>query len=264
MQQVNRAYDVLSDPMKRKLYDRYGLEALELYENKTITEDAWNLLFMFATQRFTAFIGCLCVFIFTLALLSPIFIGLRLDDTIEWSWFLSTFPLYVLEFIGFLFVLVIVSLGLYFREEDNSETDIEEAFLHENKKKKITLKEILAILPKISIILLLILFQVLLCAQLDGIINWNWWFIFSPLILMELVFIAIQLPDVSYSQYQLRQTGELPFVQFYCHLSYIGFILHFYYTEILFLCCTLLFTMNLQYAPETSEGNYFFLLLLIY
>jgi len=257
MQQVNRAFAVLSDPMKKKLYDRYGPEAVVLYENKTITENMWRFIFILVNQRFTAFVGCSCFLLFSVILLAPLFIGLKLDETITWSWFLVLSPLFVLEILVFLFTLSMVILDAYFRDIEESSGESENNFLEEDKKQKLSPTQVIKGLLVLLVVGLVIGFTVLLCFQLDEIVDWSWWIIFSPLLAAEVLFILLQLPAHSYSNYSMRQmTSDDPFPQFYCKLHYPGYLLRNLYVELIIFCFTILVAMNLEYSPS-AEGNYF-------
>lgn len=261
MQQVNRAYEVLSDPMKKKLYDRYGSEVLGLYENKTITEDLWKLIFVLVNQKFTAFVGCVCVILFTSIVLCPIFIGLRLDGSITWSWFLVLFPLYIVEIFIVIINLFIIMLKFYFPDDDAEDHDqqqdqSEDGFLHEDhefqKSRNLSLSTKISITINISIIVLVLLFQILLCLQLDQSISWSWWIIFCPLLVAELLYFFLHCPNASFASYtetlEIEEIAEL-----YCKLQYIGFVARRLYKEFFILLFTCLVTINLALAPS-NEG----------
>lgn len=267
MQQVNRAFEVLSDPMKKKLYDRYGVEVLTLYENKTITEDLWKLIFVLVNQKFTAFIGILCLVIFSSLVLSPIFIGLRIDNSITWSWFLVLFPLYIVEIFIFSICLFLIVLKLYFNDDDDNnkgddsednpeeqKINTEDGFLHEDeeRKTKISSQAKISAILNCSIIFLIVVFQILLCLQLDQTISWNWWIIFAPLLLAEIIYTILVIPNATYNSYKkILQVHEIS--EFYCSLRYFGFILRRFYKEFFVIASTILIAWNLSLAPD-EEG----------
>lgn len=281
MQQINRAFEVLSDPMKKKLYDRYGVDALGYYENKTITEGIWNLIFLLGNPKFVSFTGICCCITFSVLMIAPIFIGLKLDNKLEWNWFFVLFPLFYVEFICLSIISIIIILNYKLSEEEEvqgaggptNQPSSEESenfhshsdsFLQEEPKKKIKAKDILQSCKFPFLIVLLMSFELLICLKLEQIIDFNWWIVFLPMLLLQLIYVlTTTLPNIYHQQYKLRQLpeDEIIIVEFYCKLKYIGFILRRTYSDFLIFLFDILLILNLQnYSSPLPSGSLLLLL----
>src|SRR3990167_7724581 len=234
MSEINRAFEVLSDPMKRKIYDRYGLDALTFYENKTIPEEMWKIIFVILNQKFILFVGFFSLVFFALLLLEPILIGLRLDNEITIDWVFILVPLVILEL--FLLILLIISfiftLKFHSEESQSKEPLQKDSFLSEDRKK--ALPKIILFYKVLQPVMLIfiIFFQILLALKLDGILSFSWWIVFSPFFFFQVLNVIYVLPGASYSSYKNRQSPLDPRVHFYCFFCYLGFLLRSFYTEI--------------------------------
>ena len=248
MQEINRAYEVLTHPFKRKLYDKYGVESVALYEGGTIPEMLWKIIFIVSNPKFILLVGLFLVFIFILVLSTPILIGLQLDDEIQLNWTIVFIPLFLIDILIFVLLLVISLINIKLSLNENVEGTVEaDSFLHETPKRKLSFAHILEFISVLPITFLFI-FEVLLALQLDKTIIWSWWIIFAPLLIAQLIVSLQNIPNVFYSRYKVRSS-----TQFYCKLGYIGFIIRHYYTDFLFLLTTLLFTYNLANSPDLSD-----------
>mmetsp|Transcript_12704 Transcript_12704/g.31947 ORF Transcript_12704/g.31947 Transcript_12704/m.31947 type:complete len:419 (+) Transcript_12704:142-1398(+) len=93
---IGYAYKVLSDPDKRQMYDLGGLDQVEQQEgmaNINIDHLLLNVLMWDNGQK----ICFLCGLFFLLmeALVLPLLTALRLDGSLEWSWYGVTAPLWI-------------------------------------------------------------------------------------------------------------------------------------------------------------------------
>lgn len=97
---MKQAYDVLSDPQKREIYDQVGEDGIKLMEDygNMSPEEMSVLLFRsmgaFGTKGKCVLISLVSL-LFAFFLIIPIFWCLRADSTISWDWAVVCIPLWV-------------------------------------------------------------------------------------------------------------------------------------------------------------------------
>lgn len=101
--QVKDAYDVLSDPEKRKTYDKHGVEGLKVKEAME-NMDPSVLLGAFVESGFGTRMAIACSIICCCGILMvfPIFLILKVDGSITWAWPAVFAPLFVCSGTGLL------------------------------------------------------------------------------------------------------------------------------------------------------------------
>ena len=175
---MKRAYDVLSDPQKREIYDRMGEDGVKVMEDigsfsvDEMTEMMTRMLMTSALQG-RCLIWGLYSFVFGWLALIPIFWILRIDETIDWNWATVFVPLWILD--GLLLLMVVCCSGKTPDEEEEHEDG-------DDKKEHKGIPHY----GKIQMGLFL-LFQIFLVLQLDMTIEWNWFVVFCPWMVMEVV-----------------------------------------------------------------------------
>eukprot|EP01060_Flectonema_neradi_P009544 TRINITY_DN1679_c1_g1_i1.p1 TRINITY_DN1679_c1_g1~~TRINITY_DN1679_c1_g1_i1.p1 ORF type:complete len:408 (+),score=21.14 TRINITY_DN1679_c1_g1_i1:61-1284(+) len=167
--EIQAAYDVLKDESKRKIYDRYGDEALRVMNS----DMAGSPLLMGISPQFMALAGCsLLIPLF----LTFLFMSLNVDGTVSWSWSATLIPFWIVAT-----CIVIERL----------------AFLLSQGSISMFRKVVLTFQP-----LLPLIFVLLLALELDGTMH-SWGSTFLPLILfciMELIMISRR----SYRMYESK------------------------------------------------------------
>lgn len=206
---IKEAYDVLSDPKRRQLYDELGASGLKLLDSPHEI-NPMDLVKNFqknSTDR--ASLMLLIFLIFTLLFIFPILIGLKCDNRISAPWIMVWIPAWVLNLmflISALLLFTVPSKGTKVRrtgsmtenmidDDDDADADsIEVPFI-----------------VKISTLvrtILFILIQVFILMKLDEDITFNWGIVFLPWILYEVVISAPLIPLAFFSRIPLHPDEE--------------------------------------------------------
>ncbi|KAI8804791.1 hypothetical protein BJ742DRAFT_822473 [Cladochytrium replicatum] len=202
-QKVQHAYTILSDEKKRRIYDKYGERGVQMTESMGGVPfiDPEALLAM----RWSFFFGTLIVSVFVLF---PIFVALRADSIVTWSWFAVFAPLYAVD-------LVVLSQILRSsppdedeeKEEDEDEEESERTrggsssssalggdiradatSRREAKREKKRIEERNSKIFRTVYTVLCVVVQILLPVKLDGLIGTTSWVaVFAPWFLLEIV-----------------------------------------------------------------------------
>ncbi|KAI8611899.1 hypothetical protein BC830DRAFT_1139239 [Chytriomyces sp. MP71] len=157
-QTVAKAYEVLADEKKRKVYDAYGAEAVDIMDQMPFL-DPGMLLKMQSMFRVGAVLSLVL-------LLFPIFVALKVDGKIAWSWAAVFSPTFAV------LAIVIIVQGL-------SRVDFEDVEQEDKKMTRWTKAY------NILYAVIFSVFDVLVPMRMDGAISWSWAAIFAPWFLLE-------------------------------------------------------------------------------
>ncbi|CEI90399.1 hypothetical protein RMCBS344292_04725 [Rhizopus microsporus] len=165
---VNQAYNILSDPKKRRIYDRYGMAGVNMMD----TMGPGAILLDPEVEAVILTFFCILSLIFVCIIFWLVFICLKVDSSVRWPWSVVFIPLWIIDGL-----ILWMSLH-YFRnsnsmnkhsshvhdDEDEGEEDEEELLLNEGRYKKSIISRCIPLIECV----LIILFQVLVVLYLDG------------------------------------------------------------------------------------------------
>lgn len=172
-QKMKEAYDVLSDPRKRRLYDELGASGLKLIESPSEVNPA-ELIRNFQKNRADRVkIGLVIALVFCIILLEPVLFCLKCDGTINSPWLAIWAPIWGLDFI------FLASAALYLLDKQQRPTE-------EGEEPK----EQVPLLTKLHFAFQTVLFvlaQIFILMRLDVEIRWNMFAVFAPWFAWEFV-----------------------------------------------------------------------------
>eukprot|EP01064_Diplonema_japonicum_P018391 TRINITY_DN2707_c0_g5_i1.p1 TRINITY_DN2707_c0_g5~~TRINITY_DN2707_c0_g5_i1.p1 ORF type:complete len:430 (+),score=51.25 TRINITY_DN2707_c0_g5_i1:55-1344(+) len=223
-QEIQAAYEVLSDDAKRSLYDRYGENGLKLAAQggaeQLVTLDPAIILCVFAS-------------ILVPLILCLIFLTLRVDDKVSWSWGTTFTPVWIME--GFVMCfqsIVVIRICLYPEQEDEPD---------EPRVSKLRTR--IAAGMQFIRISCFVVWSILLSLRLDEHYHWEWKNVFIPVYLF-IVFDTINgiyvLTKSNYV-YRCTQTGTEA-----SRVGYIQHVVHGVTTLIRFPLFIMLMVMKLD------------------
>nr|CCA14392.1 conserved hypothetical protein [Albugo laibachii Nc14] len=179
------AYDVLSDPKKREIYDRMGEDGVKLMENAGNLSPEEMLAALFGSLNAVGVKGkcLLMLFIasfFSFFLIIPIFWCLRVNHTVSWDWVVVFIPMWILDSIYY----CCLGCSYLVPDEEDGETPTKAP-----KSKVFKLYKFLKSL-------LLLVLQIFIAMKLNENIEWSVkevfipYFVYDGLTLMELVIVG--------------------------------------------------------------------------
>mmetsp|Transcript_15921 Transcript_15921/g.62209 ORF Transcript_15921/g.62209 Transcript_15921/m.62209 type:complete len:499 (+) Transcript_15921:12-1508(+) len=260
MQQINRAYEILSDPTRRQVYDMFGEEAVEMVSNGSVSEGIAKFLLLLVSPKLPFLVAGVCLLAFLILLACPLFIALRLENTVDWNWFVAFLPLLLLTGVAAVTLtsidILLIYVGIAVPKDDESDDEERQgerdSFLDEDGDdttyRSYTMQEAILLLANGIPLAGVFVFEVLLCLRLDDYVAWSWWVVFFPLLVALGVMVAKAIMNHPPSVYEHRNRWRA-----YCRFGYPGFLLRNCNTTAMLFATALLFVINLEYG--SGEGD---------
>jgi len=221
--EVGLAHNVLSDRVKKNVYDNYGEEGLALYDQGVFGEEG-ELLTVLPFLNSPVSLCCfylVALIVTTLIVLCPVFLVLKVDGAVTWNWGTVFVPFWLLNPAPVLYgVLQLCS-------------------------KERRLRGVLTAVQCFS----LLIFQILLCVQLTRIEDasssvMHWAGVFAPLYFYLLATICKKIQARSREKYTEVETAHGEGFTF--GLGYHGFLLKSIFLTLLQVLLVLLLVIKLQ------------------
>eukprot|EP01117_Protostelium_nocturnum_P008445 TRINITY_DN3018_c0_g1_i1.p1 TRINITY_DN3018_c0_g1~~TRINITY_DN3018_c0_g1_i1.p1 ORF type:complete len:400 (+),score=106.42 TRINITY_DN3018_c0_g1_i1:46-1245(+) len=189
--EVQHAYNILSDPQKKNIYDTYGEEGIALYENGMFGEDG-ELMKIIPFLESPGLLACFCCLLFIIwavLVLIPIFIVLKVDGAVAWNWGVVFIPIWIFNFVPFVYVI--------FSTCSNPKSGVSTMFQYFS----------------------LLIFLILLCINLETH-RWSWVVTFIPIYIFEAIHLLKKFVQARKSKFAAAETSGFKTFQF--GLGYFG------------------------------------------
>lgn len=171
---MKEAYDVLSDPKRRKIYDQLGSNGLKLFENPQSIEPI-EIIKNFQKNRSDRLIIFLfLLIIFAAFLILPILFSMKCDKSLGKNapWLAIWTPMWIFD----LFLLL---TAFAFCAHNNNSDSTDEEQVKDEVSFSIKFDNFVRTI-------LFILIQIFIMMKLDHEVTWTWWFVFIPWYLYEI------------------------------------------------------------------------------
>ncbi|KAJ3020725.1 hypothetical protein HKX48_000324 [Thoreauomyces humboldtii] len=182
-QLVQKSYDILSDPKKRQVYDKYGERGVAMMDSLGGMLPFIDPDFLLALNTFFI-VGSL---IAALLIIFPAFVAVRADGKVSWSWGVVAIPLFIFD-ICLLAGLSFIRGQAKAADEADEERHYEnEGETPEQRKRREARARSKMTADALARWILFLVFQVFVVLRLDDTVTWSWALVFIPWFILELV-----------------------------------------------------------------------------
>ncbi|KAI1321617.1 hypothetical protein EDD11_003097 [Mortierella claussenii] len=192
--EIAAAYEVLSDPKKRHVYDKYGMMGVQMAG----TELGAQLI---EIESFLCSLFLALSVLLTLAIIFFSFLSVRVDGKVNWDYYVVFIPLWILDAV---LIGLIISQALRpidaddddDHPEENEDGDTTPMAQEERKAKKIKEKRRARISGSafaLAIVVLAIVFQILIVRKANDSSSISGPAVFAPYFVIEAIFFVIAL-----------------------------------------------------------------------
>lgn len=178
---LKEAYEVLSDPKRKKVYDDMGEMGLKISEGRAADINPLELVRNFQRNRQYRFSLYLCILtIFAALFILPILFSLKADGTLGKNapWAAIWTPMWIADFL-----MLLAAFSILFTAEVTSTNEEGETVVVE----KISLVERVS---NFVLTTMFILVQIFVTMRLDRDVRWSWFAVFAPWFVYEIIAIA--------------------------------------------------------------------------
>ncbi|KAF9174223.1 hypothetical protein BGX21_010877 [Mortierella sp. AD011] len=210
--EIAAAYEVLSDPKKRQVYDKYGMMGVQMAG----TDIGAQLI---EIESFLCTIFVALSVLLALAIIFFSFLAVRLDNKVSWNYYVVFIPVWILDFILLSMVVIQATQPVNIDEEDDQEenedgdtTPMAQEERKANKLKGLKRQRIMGSGIALIIILLVIAFQVLIVKKANDPSSISGPAVFTPYFILEAILViyaiiklTVRLRSEAYADVPLKK-----------------------------------------------------------
>ncbi|RIB17483.1 hypothetical protein C2G38_2037687 [Gigaspora rosea] len=187
---ITHAYEILSDPKKRQVYDKYGEMGISMLDSVA------GFLLDPEIQGPLCMLFTILSILIILIILFFVFLSIRVDGTVSWSYGIVFIPIWIEDIILFL-VLIAYANARKDPSEDNDNDDEYEGLYHQDPEvreqaREARRKQLKALYRTRNFLhnaylVLIILFEAFIVLRADDKISWSAAIIFAPYFIVEAI-----------------------------------------------------------------------------